>query len=72
MICEFGEEIIASLGLLAVLEVLKGIHSWVDDVEPKWWHAAQNEAVEVLEWVVWSIVKSSQYLVRSEGVGVMV
>lgn len=72
MVCEFSHEIKAGLGLLAILEVLKCIHSWVHHVEPKWWNHAQHEAVKVLEWVIRGIVKSTKDLIWSEGVGVMV
>lgn len=59
VICEFGEEVIASLGFLSFLDILQSIHSWVDDVEPKGWNRAQHETMEILKWVVRGIIKSS-------------
>jgi hypothetical protein len=72
MFSEFSEIIEATIIFLSILQVLESIHSWIDHVEPKRWAQAHDEAVQILKWMVWSIVESPQDLVRSEGVSMMV
>ena len=72
MIREFSEEIETCLCFFAILEIRKSVHSWVYDIVPQWWHHTYHERVEVLEGVVWGVVESSQDLVGSESVSVVV
>ena len=51
---------------LSEAELTESIYSWVDHVVPEGWYETQNQTVEVLEWKVWSFIKSSNDLIWSE------
>ena len=72
VLCEFGEVIEAAIIFLSVLKIFESIHSWVDHVVPEWWAQTHDEAVQILEWMVGRIIKSSQNLVGSERMCVVV
>ena len=73
MIREFCVEIeTCFICLFAILKILKGLNSWVYNIKPNWWDSTHHERVEVLEGVIWGVVKSTQDLIGSESVSVVI
>lgn len=54
------------------LSILNALDSWVKNVVEHWWYKCQLEHKNVFVWQLWSTVESSENLIWSEFVGVMI
>lgn len=55
-----------------MFDIIESLYSWIHDMEPHWRDGGELVALNVFEWHPRGFVKSSEDLVRSEGVLVVV